>query len=125
MKIKFQSFVTASILFAVLMLSACKKEGSTQNAAVSDQEAQTVAAESETAEAEYDEVTEIGLSVGADLEVAAESNNGEIPTLKTTTGIRVKLDFFANLYYKVGLCTEITVEPNDGSFPKTVTIDFG
>ncbi len=125
MKIKFQSFMTASILFAVLMLSACKKEGSTQNAAVSDQEAQTVAAESEVADAEYDEITEIGLSVGADLEAAAESNNGEIPTFKTTTGIRVKLDFFANLYYKVGPCTEITVEPNDGSFPKTVTIDFG
>jgi hypothetical protein len=125
MKIKFQSLVTASILFAVLMLSACKKDASTQNATVSDQEAQTVAAESEVADAEYDEVTEIGLSVGADLEVAAESNNGEIPTLKTTTGIRVKLDFFANLFNKVGACTEVTVEPNDGTFPKTVTIDYG
>src|SRR5690349_14460618 len=120
MKIKFQSFMTASILFAVLMLSACKKEGSTQAEPVSDQEAQTVAAESETAEAEYDEVTEIGLSVGADLEAAAEANNGEIPTFKTTTGVRVKLEFFANLFYKVGPCTEVTVEPNDGTFPKTV-----
>lgn len=117
--------MTASILFAVLMLSACKKEGSTQIAEVSDQEAQMVAAESEAAEAEYDDVTEIGLSVGADLEVAAESNNGEIPTFKTTTGIRVKLEFFANLHFKVGPCTEVTVEPNDGTFPKTVTIDYG
>jgi hypothetical protein len=69
----------------------------------------------------------MGLSVGADLEVAAETNNGEVPSTMAgaRTAVHVKLDFFANLYYKVGPCTDITVDPNDGSFPKTVTIDFG
>lgn len=119
--------MTAVILIAVVMTSACKKEGSTQVTEVTDQEAQTISSESETAEADYDDITEIGLSVGADLEVAAETNNGEIPMTAAgvTTGIRVKLDFFENLFHKVGPCTEITVEPNDGSFPRTVTIDYG
>lgn len=125
MKIKFQSIMTAAILFAVVMISACKKEASTQATVVSDEEAQTISAENGTAEAEYDDITEAGLSVGADLEVAAETNNGELPTLRTANGIRVKVDFFANLYWKVGPCTEITVSPNDGSFPKTITIDYG
>jgi hypothetical protein len=117
--------MTATIFFAFMMLAACKKDASTQSAVVTDEEAQTISAENEVAEAEYDEITEIGLSVGADLEVAAETNNGEVPTLRTNGLVRVKLDFFANLYYKVGPCTEVTVDPNDGSFPKTVTIDYG
>lgn len=127
MKMKFQSCATAAIFFALIMLAACKKEGSTQAPEVSDQDAQTIANENTVAEAEYDDLTEMGLSVGADLEVAAETNNGEVPSTMAgaRTAVHVKLDFFANLYYKVGPCTDITVDPNDGSFPKTVTIDFG
>src|SRR5687768_17450626 len=102
MKIKFQSFMTTVILIAVVMLSACKKEASTQGPEVNDEEAQTISTENSVAEAEYDDLTEIGLSVGADLQVAAETNNGELPVLRTTDGrIRLKLEFFANLYYKV------------------------
>jgi hypothetical protein len=127
MKIKFQSYIAAALFFAVVMMASCKKEGSTQAPEVSDQEAQTISTENEAAEAEYDDVTEIGLSTGADLESAAENNNGEVPSTMagSTTVVQVKLDFFVNLYYKVGPCTKITVDPNDGSFPKTVTIDYG
>lgn len=126
MKIKFQSLIAVALFFAIVIMSSCKKEASTQAPEVNDEEAQTISTENEIAEAEYDDVTEIGLSVGADLETAVEENGGEIPMqARTTTGISVKVDFFLNLYYKVGPCTKITVEPNDGSFPKTVTIDYG
>jgi hypothetical protein len=125
MKIKFQSLIAVALFFAIVMMSSCKKEGSTQAPEVDDQEAQTISSENAAAESEYDDVTEIGMSVGADLETAAETNNGTIPTNRTTTDVEVKLDFFVNLQYKVGPCTKITVEPNDGSFPKTVTINYG
>jgi hypothetical protein len=126
MKIKFQSYLAAALFFAVVIMASCKKEASTNAPEVTDQEAQTISAESEIAEAEYDDVTEIGLSVGADLETAAEENSGAIPIeARTNTTILVKVDFFVNLFYKVGPCTKITVDPNDGSFPKTVTIDYG
>lgn len=128
MKIKFQSLIAVALFFAIVMMASCKKEGSTQAPEVNDQEAQAISTENEIAEAEYDDVTEIGLSVGADLETAAETNNGEIPASvagSTTTVVQVKLDFFANLFYRVGPCTKITVDPNDGTFPKTVTIDYG
>jgi hypothetical protein len=127
MKIKFQSLIAAMFFFAVIMMASCKKEASTQAPEVNDEEAQTISTENAEAESEYDDVTEIGMSVGADLETAAEQNNGEIPmqAAGTTSVVTVKLDFFVNLYYKVGPCTKITVDPNDGTFPKTVTIDYG
>lgn len=125
MKLKFNSYLSAVIFFTLIMFAACKKEGSTQSVEVSDQEAQTISAETEEAEADDDDITELGLSVGADLEVAAETNNGALPTVRTATGIRVKLDFLANLLSKTGPCTEVSVAPNDGSFPRTVTIDYG
>lgn len=126
MKIKFQSYIATALFFAVITIASCKKEASTNAPAVTDVEAQTISAESEVVEAEYDDVTEIGFSVGADLETAVEQNNGEIPVeARTSTSISVKVDFFLNLYYKVGPCTKVTVEPNDGTFPKTVTIDYG
>lgn len=125
MKIKFQQLPAAMLFFAIILMASCKKEASTQAPEVTDQEAAIISTENAIAESEYDDITEIAFSVSADLETAAETNNGLIPANRTTTVIEVKLDFFTNLYHKVGACTKVTVEPNDGSFPKTITIDYG
>lgn len=128
MKLTFHSKMIAFLFFAAIMIVACKKEGSNQNATVvSDEEAQTISSENSAAEAEYDDVTEIGLSTGADLETAMEENNGEIPmqAAGVNNTVQVKIDFFVNLSYKLGPCAKITVDPNDGTFPKTITVDYG
>ena len=121
MKIKFQTLIAAMVLVAAITIAGCKKEGSTQSTAVSDEEAQTVSQENAAADAEYDDITEIGLSAGADLEAVAEANNGSIPDGR----IGINIDLFVDLRFKLGPCTTITVEPKDSSFPKTVTIGFG
>ena len=115
LKSKFQAVITL-LFFAAVMFVACKKEASVQSTAVTDEEAQTITQENASAEGEYDDVTEIGLSAGADLEASAETNGG------VTTG---RIELFADLQFKIGPCVKITVEPNDSTFPKTVTINYG
>jgi hypothetical protein len=118
---KLQLLVAAALFCAVVTVIGCKKEGSVQTAPVTDEEAQTISQENAEAEAEYDDITEIGLSTGADLEAVAEANNGQIPNGR----IGINIDLFVDLRFKLGPCTTITVEPKDSTFPKTVTIDFG
>lgn len=121
MKIKFQTLVIAITIIAAITIAGCKKEGSTQTTSVSDEDAQTISQENAAADAEYDDITEIGLSTGTDLEAVAAANNGSIPNER----IGINIDLFVDLRFKLGPCTTITVEPKDSSFPKTVTIDFG
>lgn len=124
MKMKCLTAVTAAGLFIALLITGCKKEGSVNNASVNDAEAQTISEENAAAEAEYDDVTEIGLSAGADLEAVAEANGGSIPGTDVRLGVIVNIDLFVDLRFKLGPCTKVMVEPKDSSFPKTVTIDF-
>lgn len=120
MKLKLSATIAMFLLMA-LMIASCKKESSSQTP-VSDSEAQTISQEDAAAEGEYDDVTEMGLAAGADMEGGAV-DNGRIATDGNTSRIRV--DLFVNLYLKLGPCVTITAEPNDTTFPKTVTINYG
>ena len=95
-----------------MFLFSCQKESSENNAAnaVSEEQASVMADESVQAEASFDDVEDIGMT-------AAEEESNSSPT----TG----RSLFEELRLRLGLCAEITVSPADGSFPKTITIDFG
>jgi len=123
MKTKLQVLATALIFFSIAMVS-CQKESSLQPSTVTEEESLTVSQENTAAEAEYDDITEIGLSVGADLEAAA-STNVEIPGAPAGGGLNGRIELFFDLQFKVGPCTKIDVSPDDSTFPKTVTVDYG
>jgi len=120
MKLKLSTVVAAAILCMTVAVS-CKKDNSSQTK-VSDTEAQTMTQEEAAAEGDYDELTEMGLTAGADLEAGA-IDNGRIATEGNSS--RIRLELFVNLKLRIGSCVNITAEPNDTTFPKTITIDYG
>jgi hypothetical protein len=115
------SAVIAMLLLMALSISSCKKDDSAQTP-VSDSDAQTISQEDAAAEGEYDDITEMGLATGADLQAGAV-DNGRIAT--DGGAARIRIDLFVNLSLKLGPCVNITAEPNDTTFPKTVTVDYG
>jgi hypothetical protein len=115
------SAAIAMLLLMALSIGSCKKDDSSQ-APVSDTDAQTISQEDVAAEGEYDDITEMGLATGADLQGGAV-DNGRIATDGSTA--RLRIDLFVNLSLKLGPCVNITAEPNDTTFPKTVTVDYG
>ena len=129
MKSKMQRLFTVYFLLISVILFSCKKEASVQNEPVTEEESVTITEENASADAAYDDVTEMGLSAGADLEVTAEAGsteiqgNGSVDGSVTFTGNRLNL--FEDLAHKLGPCAEIKVSPNDSTFPKTVVINYG
>lgn len=122
MKLSITSFVAGCFLLTTLMLSSCKKESSVQSPVVSEEESLTISEETSAADAEYDEVTEIGLTADSDLEIAA-SEPEEVPGTAAGIGVRIRTQIFKQLRIKLGPCTEITVSSD--TFPKTVVINYG
>ncbi len=120
MKMKFHVPGMAGLLVASMLIFSCQKDNSSSSKPVSDEEVQAVSTESATAETEDNDVTEIGLSGGSDLETVVEAGRQN-----PGANLGARLDLFADLKFKIGPCTKITVSPNDSTFPKTITIDYG
>ncbi len=124
MKMNLKLQAAAWILFAGITFSSCKKEGSLQNPSLNDEEVLSATQENTSADAEFDDVAEIGLSAGADLESTGGDNG--IATLSVNgDGPGTRPNLFEDLQFKVGPCTKIEVSPNDSTFPKTITINYG
>jgi len=104
------------------MLFSCQKESSAPTTTVSDEEATMVSQENAAADAEYDDLTEVGFSADADLEASA---GGELDGTSNGARLDLGLRLGDDLFFKVGPCTKITVSPNDSTYPKTVIIDYG
>ncbi len=102
-----------TILLAVVLFS-CQKENSLSDSMTED-EAASYSEESSVAEASFDDVADIALTA------ADEENNA------SEFGINGRGFFpsFVELRAAIGDCATITVTPNDSTYPKTVTIDFG
>ncbi len=115
-------YVTAFFITIAVMLFSCQKESNPALAPVSDEEASVVSQENIAADAEYEDLTEIGFSADADLEVSA---GDELNGSANGTGLGAGIRFYENLASKIGPCTTITVTPNDSTYPKTVVIDYG
>lgn len=118
-KINLKFLPYAMLLSIVTIMASCQKDDSVA-VPVTEEEAITMSEENAAADAEYEETAEIGISADADLEVAARSGNNNFGA-----GIHANLNLFAELSMRLGPCVEITVTPNDSTYPKTVTIDYG
>ncbi len=104
---------------AVIMLSAflfsCQKENSLSESAstvsVTEEEAATYSDESLQAEGSFDDIGDVAFTA-AEEEGEVSAPNGRVYP-------------FAELRARLGNCVTITVSPNDSTYPKTITIDFG
>ncbi len=97
----------------VVMLFSCQKESSI-NDPITDEQASTYSEESSIAEASFDDVEDIAIIAADEENNASEyGDNGRY------------FPSFAELRAAIGNCATVTVNPNNNTYPKTVTIDFG
>ena len=114
--ISINRIIIATFLFLnSAFLFSCKKETSQNNPnIVSEEQAATYSDESAQADGSFDDVADNSMT-------AADEDN-------TASVGRLTHDYhpdFAELRAAIGLCATITVTPNDTTYPKTITIDFG
>ena len=108
--------ISAFIFLFISFLFSCQKENSLDSSknTVTEQDAATYSDESAQADESYDDIADISMT-------AADADN------TASTG-RLSRDYhpdFAELREAIGNCAAITVSPNDSTYPKTITIDFG
>lgn len=119
------TFAVMAVLFSAFIFTSCQKENSLTNSstAVTEEQAASLSDESSQTEASFDDADDIALSA-ADEESNAGGFGPEGKTATSETG-RPYLPRFLELRERIGDCATITVTPNDSTYPKTVTIDFG
>src|SRR5436190_737261 len=105
--------IAALAMLLSLMFYSCKKESSVNSGqSVSEQDAASYSEESTQADASFDDVEDVS-RIAADEESAEAAPNGRY------------FPSFDILRLRIGLSATITVSPNDSTYPKTITIDFG
>jgi hypothetical protein len=106
----------ASLLMLTIFFFSCQKEGHNdpdQSPPISDEDASVYADESSRADASFDDLDEIGqVAAEEDDYAAAEASGGRY------------MPSWVALRRLIGNCAVVSVSPIDGSFPKTITIDF-
>ena len=108
--------IAALIFIVASMLFSCQKDLSTSNnTSLTEEQATTYSEESSMAEASFDDAEDVAITAADE-----EGNASEY-------GINGRLfqPLFTELRAAIGDCAEITVTPNDSTYPKTITIDFG
>jgi len=107
--------VAAFVLLNTTFLFSCKKETSLSNPnTVSEEQAAAYSEESAQADGGFDDVADLSMTA------ADEDNTASVGRLN-----REYHPDFAELRAAIGLCATITVTPNETTYPKTITIDFG
>ncbi|HEY5968424.1 MAG TPA: hypothetical protein VIU35_10620 [Chitinophagaceae bacterium] len=104
------TFLVASMLFS------CQKDLSSSNTtSVTEEEATAYSEESSMAEASFGDAEDVATTA------ADEECNASVYGING----RLFLPLFTELRATIGDCAEITITPNDSTYPKTITIDFG
>ena len=109
------SIAALTFLFASMLFSCQKDLSSTNNDSVTEEQATAYSEESSMAEASFDDAEDIATTAADEEGNASEYGlNG-----------RGFHPLFTELRAAIGNCAEITITPNDSTYPKTITIDFG
>jgi hypothetical protein len=106
--------ILSFLLITTISLFSCKKETTPKQPTISETEATEYSLESMEADASFDDVTDIGMTA-ADEEGIISAGRG--------TG--AKPFPFVRLRLRIGAKPTITVSPEDNTYPKVVTLDFG
>jgi len=108
------SIVALTFLFATMLFSCQKDLSSGSNQTVTEEQATAYSEESTKAEASFDDAEDIATTAADEENNASEYGlNGRFRPL------------FTELRAAIGNCAEITITPDDSTYPKTITIDFG
>lgn len=111
-----QISIGAFIFLLATMLFSCQKDLSSDNSqTVTEEQATTYSEESSMAEASFDDAEDLATTA------ADEENNASEFGLNG----RLHRPLFTELRAAIGNCADITVTPNDSTYPKTIIIDFG
>ena len=111
-----QISIVAFGFFLATMLFSCQKDiSSTNNELVTEEQATAYSEESSVAEASFDDAEDIATTAADE-----EGNASEFGLNGRHYG-----PLFTELRATIGNCAAITVTPNDSTYPKTITIDFG
>ena len=102
-----------SAILSLLFLISCQKENSVDPPEVGTEEARVYAEESVQADAAFDDVEDISMIAAEEEGIASEDGRGTL------------VFPFVELRLRLGPCADITVTPNNNTYPKTITIDFG
>jgi len=106
------SMAAIALFMSAFFFTSCQKENSTSVAEpVSEEQAAEYSDESTQAEASFDDAEDLSM-IAAEEDGAGLAGRGYNPN-------------FAELRLRIGACATITVSPNDSTYPKTITIDFG
>ena len=110
--------IAALTFIVAAMLFSCQKDlSSGNNTGVTEEQATTYSEESSVAEASFDDAEDVATTAADE-----EGNASEFGINGRLSGFR---PLFTELRAAIGDCAEITVTPNDSTYPKTITIDFG
>ncbi len=112
--------IAAFAVFFASILYSCQKENSltTPASTETEEEAKVYSDESAQAEASFDDVEDVSM-------IAAEEE-GDASMYGRSGDVSGRLlPSFEELRLRLGPCATITVTPNDSTYPKTITIDFG
>jgi len=114
--ISINRILIATFMFlAVAFLFSCQKDkSSTTSVNVSETDAATYSDESAQADGSFDDIDDVSMT-------AADADN-------TASIGRMDREYhpdFSELRQLIGTCATITVTPNDTTYPKTITVDFG
>lgn len=113
--------VALTLLLACSMtILSCQKEDSISSPtvnAVSEEDAAVYADESTQADASFDDAEDISMTAAEEEGIASTAGRPADASRPVLT--------FEELRLRIGHCATITVTPNDSTYPKTITIDFG
>jgi hypothetical protein len=109
------SIAAIAFMFASMLFSCQKDLSTTNNESLTEDQATAYSEESSMAEASFDDAEDVATTAADE-----EGNASEF-------GINGRLfaPSFIELRAAIGDCATITVTPNDSTYPKTITIDFG
>jgi hypothetical protein len=109
------SIAAIAFIFATMLFSCQKDLSSANNQTVTEEQAASYSEESSMAEASFDDAEDIAVTAADEEGNASEygiNGRGFNPS-------------FIELRAAIGNCATIDVTPNDSTYPKTITIDFG
>ena len=109
------SIAALFIMFSMLLFSCQKEVSNAQADPLTEEQASSFSEESSVAEASFEDVTDVA-------QTAAEEEGNASEFGLNGRGFH---PLFTELRSSIGDCATVTVTPNDSTYPKTITIDFG
>jgi hypothetical protein len=126
--IRINYILSITVLFIVTaVLFSCQKDLSNSSSpnSITDEQATSYSEEATQSDASFDDVADLSM-VAADEEDNA-STVGDNGRMADENG-RMEGRYFPSFHQLrqiIGDCATITITPNDSTYPKTITIDFG